>query len=129
MMMKVLRALVFTIESILAPAGTNLLGLTLALAAFLPLGFFLKKLGANIEGYVEGLVIFIGGCIVFGADWSYRRLGPREFYADESLERLKYEALFDWKQGARFIYLPIWIWGVLWMIVGAIKTLLTLIKG
>jgi uncharacterized membrane protein len=129
MIRKVVRALVFMVETILAPAGTNFLGLAVVLAAFLPLAFFIKKLGANLEGYMEGLVIFIAGGIVFGIDWSYRRLGPREFYADESLDRLKYEAMFDWNQGARLLFLPIWIWGVIWIIVGLIKLILTLVKG
>jgi hypothetical protein len=90
--------------------GTNLLGLLLAFAAFLPLGFLMQRFGARIEG----VVTFLGGGIVFGADWIFRR---------------KFDILFEEKHGARLFYLPMWIWGIIWMVVGIIKVIIELIKG
>lgn len=123
MMRKILRALGFIVETIIAPMGTNLLGLALALIVFLPLGILIEKFGRRIEGIVN----FIGGCLILGVDWFFRR--PREFYAGQSLSELKWDILFDSERGARFVYLPMWIWGGIWMISGLILALIELIKG
>lgn len=111
---KWLHSLGYMIERIDLPllglAGTNLLGLLLAFAAFLPLGVLMQRFGPRIEGVVN----IIGGGIVFGADWIYRH---------------KFDFSLEEKNGGRLFYLPIWIWGVIWMIVGTIKVIIELIKG
>ena len=63
---------------------------------------------------MEGVVNLIGGGTVFGVDWICRR---------------KLDILFEEKHGARLFYLPMWIWGVIWMVVGIIKVIIELIKG
>jgi hypothetical protein len=123
MIRKVLRALAWAIEAIIAPFGTNLLGLALMLIVFMPLGILMKEFGRQIEGVVN----FIGGALVFGVDWFFRR--PREFIAGQSLSELKWDLLFDGERGPRIIYLPAWMVGVIWMVTGLILALLSLIKG
>jgi hypothetical protein len=128
MIWKLMRALVFIVETILAPAGTNLLGLTMAVIIFVPLGIFIQKLGGRIEGVIEGAASFIGGVLTFGIDWIYRHIGPHEFQAQE-MRLLKFDILFDLKKGGRILFLPVWIWGALCMISGIITVVWTLIKG
>lgn len=128
MIWKLMRALVFMVETLIAPAGTNLIGFTMAVVIFVPLGIFIQKLGGRIEGVIEGAVNFLGGVLTFGSDWIYRHIGPHEFHAQEA-HLLKFDISFDLKKGGRIIYLPVWIWGVLWMISGIITVVWTLIKG
>jgi hypothetical protein len=123
MIRRVLRVLRFIIEFIIAPVGTNLLGLALLLVVFLPLGILMEKFGRRIEGIVN----FIGGGLTFGIDWFFRR--PREFYAGQSLSKLKWDLLFDPEWGPRIAYLPAWMVGIIWMFVGLIVALIELIKG
>lgn len=123
MIRKVLRALGFIVETIIAPFGTNLLGLALMLVVFLPLGILIQKFGRRIEGIVN----FIGGGLILGVDWFFRR--PREFYAGQSLSELKWDLLFDPERGPRILYLPAWMVGVIWMVSGLILALIELIKG
>jgi hypothetical protein len=101
MIKKVLRALAFIVEFLIAPAGTNLVGLAMAVAIFVPLGIFIQKFGGRIEGVTEGIVNFIGGGLMLGVDWIYRLVGPHEFYAQE-LHLLKFDLLSDPKRGGEY---------------------------
>jgi hypothetical protein len=122
MFRKVLRALAWVIEAIIAPFGTNLLGLALMTIVFMPLGILMERFGRQIEGVLN----FIGGAFIFGIDWFFRR--PREFIAGQSLSELKWDLLFDWERGPRIIYMPAWMVGVIWMVAGLILALIELIK-
>ena len=126
MMRKIRRAVVWVIEAIVglvAPFGTNLLGLALFLIVFAPLGILIEKFGRQIEGVVN----FIGGSLILGVDWFFRR--PREFFAGQSLSELKWDLLFDAERGARIAYLPAWMIGVIWMVTGIVIALIELIKS
>jgi hypothetical protein len=96
------------------------------LIIFLPLSILIHE-SARSGRPIGGVLTFIGGGLVFGVDRFFRR--PREFYAGQSLSDLKWDLLFDLKKGARMIYLPAWICGILWMISGLIYALIELIKG
>ena len=55
----------------------------------------------------DGVTTLIVGSVLFLIDWTFRgRLG-----AD----------LFDYDRGARVAFLPMWIWGIIWMISGLVQ--------
>jgi hypothetical protein len=104
------KAVLDGLVDLLVLPGTNGLGLALVLAVFVPLGMA----RARFPSIAEGVLIGAGGAISLLLDLGLRRA-------------LRHESLMEYHRGGRLVYLPVWIWGVLWLLVGAILAVATLL--
>jgi hypothetical protein len=80
--------------------GTNTSGLVILLAC----GLVLFEWAGIVP---EFLLVFLMAGSVFLADWLFRRLLGSDF--------------LDYERGARLAYLPLWIWAIIWFVVGIVK--------
>ena len=102
------RALDFLADRVIG-FGTNALGLLLFVLAFLPFILISKRFPA-VE---EGLLNLGGGILVVALDIASRSLMGEETWV---------------QRGGRFIFLPVWICGVIWILVGSGQSLFALLK-
>jgi hypothetical protein len=90
--------------------GTNLLGLLLFAAAFGPLAVLFQ----DSTKLVEALLIGAGGCIACLLDLGYRKAMKHETFVEPT--------------GPQILYLPAWILGGVWVVVGVVKTIIALLE-
>jgi len=89
--------------------GTNLLGLVLFAAAFGPLAFAFQE----STKLVEALLIGAGGCICCLLDLCYRKALKHETFVEPT--------------GPQILYLPGWVIGGVWVVVGVVKTIIAML--
>ncbi len=92
------------------PIGTNMLGLAVFLAAFGPAA----AIKAWLPSADTGLLVMLGGAISLALD-----AGLRKVQGDESSPEVD--------RGPRLVFMPLWLWGLLWILVGAIQALWALL--
>jgi hypothetical protein len=92
------------------PLGTNLLGLAVLLAAFGPVVAII----AWLPTAEKGPLVMLGGATSFVLDAGLRKA-------------LGHESLLEYDRGPRLVFMPLWLWGLLWIVVGAIQGLCTLL--
>src|SRR5262249_34490485 len=93
----------FLVDLLVFP-GTNGLGLTLFLTTFAPLAVA----HARFPTVAAGVLTVAGGTVSLLLDVGLRRA-------------LRHESLLEYHRGGRLLYLPLWLWGLLWLLVGAIQ--------
>jgi hypothetical protein len=87
--------------------GTNFSGLILILAA----AFLILGLGP-LARFLRSLLMAV---VAILADWLYRRWRGTD--------------MLDFERGPRLLFFPLWIWGIIWFIVGMIQAIGRLIAG
>jgi hypothetical protein len=92
------------------PIGTNLLGIAVFLAAFGPAVAIMLWLPTA----KEGPLVMLGGAIGFALDAGLRKA-------------LGHESLLELDRRPRLVFMPLWLWGLLWILVGAIQSLWALL--
>jgi hypothetical protein len=99
--------LINTLTDSLLP-GSNLLGFLVFLIVF---GILAAVGGDWVNTPGEGLLNLVGGALCIGID-----LGLRSLFKWLSLQQAE--------GGPRVVYLPLWVWGILWCISGVVRALI-----
>jgi hypothetical protein len=95
----------FLVDFALLP-GTNILGLAFVLA----IGFLMTVFQIKRQSAAEGALVMLVGMLASGLDVGIRKL-------------LGHQSVLEYDKGARFVYLPLWIWGLVWVVAGLVLVL------
>src|SRR5437016_425637 len=93
----------YLVDTMLVP-GTNLCGLALFVAAFSPV----LVIHQQFPWLAEGLLTLLGGGLCFVFDAGLRKT-------------LAHESWLEFDRGARVVFLPGWLMGLVWILVGSIQ--------
>lgn len=94
------------LEHTILPVGTNCLGILLFMGAFTP-AIVMIELYPATERWI---LVVLGGVISLAIDAGLRKA-------------LGHESLLEFDRGPRMVFIPLWIWGLLWIVVGVVQKL------
>lgn len=93
--------------------GTNLLGLILSFGVFLVMILFKEPANAM----EDGLLTLAAGALVLALDMTYRCA----LFGASSVSHF-----FRYSRAARLLFIPVWIFAIIWILQGAIKAIIAL---